>query len=62
MFNKNNKSLSANKYKISWKAINSVLASELLLREVLKTVPYIKGRLLDIGCGEKPHKDNRWRI
>jgi len=35
MFNKNNKSLSANKYKISWKAINSVLASELLLPRII---------------------------
>lgn len=45
------------KYKISWKATNSVLASELLLREVLKTIPYVRGKLLDIGCGEKPYKD-----
>jgi len=34
-----------------------VLANELLLREILKTVPYVKGRLLDIGCGEKPYLD-----
>lgn len=46
----------SNKYKISWKATNSVLANELLLREILKIVPYIKGRLLDIGCGEKPYR------
>lgn len=45
------------RYKISWKATNSVLANELLLREILKTVPYVKGRLLDIGCGEKPYLD-----
>lgn len=45
------------KYKVSWKATNSVLANELLLREILKTVPYVKGRLLDIGCGEKPYLD-----
>ena len=52
-----NKCKSYDKYKVSWKVTNSVLANELLLREVLKTVPYIKGRLLDIGCGEKPYKD-----
>ncbi len=46
----------SNEYRISWKTTYSVLASELLLREVLKVVPYIKGRLLDIGCGEKPYK------
>lgn len=34
-----------------------MLANELLLREILKTVPYVKGRLLDIGCGEKPYLD-----
>ena len=43
------------KYSTSWNATNSVLANELLLREILKTVPYVKGRLLDIGCGEKPY-------
>ena len=48
---------SYDKYKVSWKATNSVLANELLLREVLKTTSYIKGRVLDIGCGEKPYKD-----
>ncbi len=47
----------SNKYKVSWKATNSVLANELLLREILKTVPYVKGRLLDIGCGEKQYLD-----
>ncbi len=47
----------SNNYKISWKATNSVLANELLLREILKTVPCVKGRLLDIGCGEKPYLD-----
>ncbi len=46
-----------NKYKISGKATNSVLANDLLLREILKAVPYVKGRLLDIGCGEKPYLD-----
>ncbi len=46
-----------NKYKVSWKTTNSVLANELLLREILKTIPYVRGRLLDIGCGEKPYKD-----
>jgi len=62
MFCKNNQSnaiisKTSNKYKVSWKATNSVLANELLLREILKTVPYVKGRLLDIGCGEKPYLD-----
>ena len=46
-----------NKYRVSWKATNSVLANDLLLREILKAVPYVKGRLLDIGCGEKPYLD-----
>jgi len=46
-----------NKYRVSWKVTNSVLANDLLLREILKTVPYVKGRLLDIGCGEKPYLD-----
>jgi len=45
------------KYKISGKATNSVLANDLLLREILKAVHYVKGRLLDIGCGEKPYLD-----
>lgn len=48
---------SYDKYKVSWKATNSVLANELLLREILKTTSYIKGRVLDIGCGEKPYRD-----
>ena len=48
---------SANRYKISWRATNSVLANDLLLREVQKSVPYMRGRLLDVGCGEKPYKD-----
>lgn len=47
----------SSKYKVSRKATNSVLANELLLREVLKTLPVVKGRVLDIGCGEKPYKD-----
>lgn len=47
----------ANRYKISRKATNSVLANDLLLREVQKAVPYVRGRLLDVGCGEKPYKD-----
>lgn len=46
-----------NRYKISRKATNSVLANDLLLREVQKAVPYMRGCLLDIGCGEKPYKD-----
>lgn len=46
----------SNGYKISWKATNSVLANDLLLREVQKAVPYMRGRLLDVGCGEKPYK------
>lgn len=47
----------ANRYKISRKATNSVLANDLLLREVQKAVPCMGGRLLDVGCGEKPYKE-----
>lgn len=46
----------SNGYKISWKATNSVLANDLLLREIQKAVPSMRGRLLDVGCGEKPYK------
>ncbi|MBX3256533.1 MAG: class I SAM-dependent methyltransferase [Chitinophagaceae bacterium] len=27
-----------------------------ILRSVLKTIPFLKGRLLDVGCGSKPYK------
>ncbi|MDO8141246.1 MAG: class I SAM-dependent methyltransferase [Candidatus Brocadiales bacterium] len=47
----------SDRYKINWRVTDSVLANELLLREVLKTVPYIKGQLLDVGCGEKPYSN-----
>ena len=46
----------SNRYKISWKATNSVLANDLLLREIQKAVPCMRERLLDVGCGEKPYK------
>lgn len=46
-----------NKYTVSWKATKSLLANELLLRELLKTIRYMKGVLLDIGCGDKPYRE-----
>lgn len=44
-----------NKFKISWRETTSILANELLLREVIHTASYAKGKLLDVGCGEKPY-------
>ena len=47
----------SNEYKVSWKATNSVLANELLFTGDIKDSSLCKGKLLDIGCGEKPYLD-----
>lgn len=43
------------KFSVSWDVTTSVLAYELLLREVIYSAKYAKGRLLDVGCGKKPY-------
>jgi len=43
------------RYRIDTNDTLSVVAGELLLREILNSRKYMNGRLLDIGCGKKPY-------
>ena len=42
------------KFRIDWKDTNSYLMATLQLEAVLSARKYAKGRLLDVGCGNKP--------
>lgn len=48
--------LRSNKYSINWKKTTSVIVGELLLEEILSVRSHMKGRLLDVGCGERPYR------
>ncbi|MGQ9765713.1 MAG: class I SAM-dependent methyltransferase [Armatimonadota bacterium] len=51
-----NYDLRSNKYSINWKKTTSVIVGELLLEEILSVRSHMKGRLLDVGCGERPYR------
>ena len=42
-------------FAIDWQQSLSIVVGELLLREILQARSYIKGHLLDIGCGTRPY-------
>ena len=42
-------------YQIDWREGMSVVVNELLLRQLLAARPYMRGRLLDMGCGRRPY-------
>lgn len=44
-----------NKYTINEKKTSSIIANQLHIDLLIKYKDYIKGRLLDAGCGEKPY-------
>lgn len=44
-----------NKYSINAKKTTSILANQLYVDLLVKYKDYIKGKLLDAGCGEKPY-------
>jgi SAM-dependent methyltransferase len=46
---------SRNRYGIDWRESLSIIVGEILLREILASQSFIKGRLLDIGCGKRPY-------
>lgn len=43
------------RYEIDYQQTLSILANELLLELLLKSRKYLKGRLLDLGCGHRPY-------
>jgi len=43
------------RYGIDSRETLSIVAGELLLRQVLAARPYLRGRLLDVGCGRRPY-------
>lgn len=43
------------KYWIDWREALSIVVGKLLLQELLATRPFMKGRLLDVGCGKRPY-------
>jgi SAM-dependent methyltransferase len=45
----------ADRYSYDWREGVSVAANEMLLREILSARPYLRGRLLDMGCGRRPY-------
>lgn len=45
----------ADRYSYDWREGLSVAANEMLLRELLSARPYMRGRLLDMGCGRRPY-------
>lgn len=44
----------ANKFSIDWAATHSYIAAALQLDAVISASKYAKGKLLDVGCGNKP--------
>ena len=49
IFNKNTK-----KFSVDWKETHSYIIANLQLEAIIKASRYAKGRLLDVGCGDKP--------
>ncbi len=43
-----------NRFYIDWRATHSYIVATLQLESVLEASKYAKGRLLDVGCGNKP--------
>jgi SAM-dependent methyltransferase len=43
------------RFGIDWQQSLSIVVGELLLQEILQARSYIKGRLLDVGCGTRPY-------
>lgn len=44
----------AKKFRVDWKDSNSYIAATLQLNSVLEASKHAKGKLIDVGCGEKP--------
>lgn len=42
------------RYGIDWRESLSVVVGEALLKEILASRQYVRGRLLDVGCGKRP--------
>lgn len=42
-------------FSIDWRQTLSIIAGELLLEEILAARSYLRGRLLDVGCGKRPY-------
>lgn len=43
------------RYGIDWRESLSIIVGELLLEEILAGRSYMRGRLLDVGCGKRPY-------
>lgn len=43
------------RFGIDWRETLSIAVGELLLQEMLLARPFIRGRLLDVGCGVRPY-------
>lgn len=43
------------RYFVDWRQSLSIIAGELLLEEILGARVLLRGRLLDVGCGERPY-------
>jgi SAM-dependent methyltransferase len=43
------------RYGIDWRETLSIVPGELLLDAILACRPYMRGRLLDVGCGKRPY-------
>lgn len=43
------------RFEVDWRKTLSIVVGELLLQEILAACPYIRGYLLDVGCGSRPY-------
>lgn len=43
------------RFEVDWRKTLSIVIGELLLQEILAVRPYLKGYLLDVGCGSRPY-------
>lgn len=43
------------RFEVDWRKTLSIVIGELLLQEILAARPYLKGYLLDVGCGSRPY-------
>jgi SAM-dependent methyltransferase len=43
------------RYGIDWRESLSIIVGEALLKEILASRRYMRGRLLDVGCGKRPY-------
>jgi SAM-dependent methyltransferase len=44
------------RYEVDWRETMSVAVGEALLAALLQLRPYMRGRLLDVGCGRRPYR------